>query len=95
MRGAGLYLITYDIVKDRTRVKVSKILEDYGVRVQYSVFESDMDEEELKTVLKKLKALINPAEDNIKFYNLCANCTAKTLSLGVDKSYTVPDVIVA
>lgn len=90
-----MYLITYDIVKDRTRTKVSKILEDYGVRVQYSVFESDMNEKELEIVLRKLKALIDPSEDNIKFYNLCGNCVSKTLSLGVDKSYKVPDVIVA
>lgn len=90
-----MYIITYDIVKDKTRTKVSKLLEDYGVRVQYSVFESDMDDKELERVMKKLKALIDPSTDNIKFYNLCANCEAKTLSLGIDKSYTVPDVIVA
>jgi len=90
-----MHLITYDIVEDRTRRKVSKILEDYGQRVQYSVFECDITQEELKTIIAKLKRIINPDEDNIKFYNLCANCECKVHSLGLDKSYTIPDVIVA
>jgi CRISPR-associated protein Cas2 len=34
-----LYIVAYDIPSNRRRKKVSDILEGYGRRVQYSVFE--------------------------------------------------------
>ena len=34
-----MYLISYDITKDKVRRKVDKELENYGRRVQFSVFE--------------------------------------------------------
>ena len=37
------YLVTYDITDDQRRTKVAKILEDFGDRVQYSVFEMILD----------------------------------------------------
>lgn len=89
-----MHVITYDISKNKIRNKVSKILEDYGVRVQYSVFESDMNEDELKKVMNYLRSIIDPSTDNIKFYSLCLNCEKKILSLGVDKSFTIPDAMV-
>ncbi len=87
-------LITYDITSDKIRNKVSKILLDYGRRVQYSVFESDMTEKELERVLKKIKSLIDTTTDNVKFYYLCLGCEKKTLSLGLDKSYKLPETLV-
>ena len=33
------YLICYDVVNDRRRNRVSRLLEGYGLRVQKSVFE--------------------------------------------------------
>ena len=34
-----LYVVTYDIPSNKRRKKVSDLLEGYGRRVQYSVFE--------------------------------------------------------
>ena len=36
------YVISYDIESDRTRRKLAKLLEGYGVRIQYSVFECNL-----------------------------------------------------
>lgn len=33
------YVVVYDISSDKQRKKVSDLLEGYGLRVQYSVFE--------------------------------------------------------
>lgn len=74
---------------------MSKLLEDYATRVQYSVFESDMTAEEFKFVRRKIRRMINPDTDNVKFYDLCARCELRVYSLGLDKSYKLPDVIVA
>lgn len=89
-----MFIITYDITKNKIRRKVSKILEDYGVRVQYSVFESDMNEKELNKVIVYLKKIIDTTTDNIKFYDLCGKCETKTLSIGLDKTYKLPDALV-
>jgi CRISPR-associated protein Cas2 len=65
-----LYLITYDIPSDKRRKKVSDLLEGYGQRVQYSVFECRLESakyEELKTRLKKR---VNLEEDSVRFYPL-------------------------
>jgi len=40
-----LILVSYDIPNDRRRVKIAKTLEDFGDRVQYSVFECDLEQE--------------------------------------------------
>jgi CRISPR-associated protein Cas2 len=37
------FVIAYDIEQDRRRNKVMSALKDYGLRVQYSVFECDLD----------------------------------------------------
>lgn len=37
-----LYLISYDIAVDKRRTKIAKLLEGFGQRVQYSVFECDL-----------------------------------------------------
>jgi len=34
-----IYLIAYDVEDDKQRLRISNLLEDYGVRVQRSVFE--------------------------------------------------------
>ncbi|MCA9742068.1 CRISPR-associated endonuclease Cas2, partial [candidate division KSB1 bacterium] len=37
-----LLLVSYDIVDDKQRTKLAKRLQNYGQRVQYSVFECDL-----------------------------------------------------
>jgi CRISPR-associated protein Cas2 len=62
------YLVCYDIVSDRRRNKVSKILEGYGLRVQKSVFECVLDEKQYETLSKYLTRLVNKREDQVRFY---------------------------
>jgi len=39
-------LVTYDIENDRRRTKIHKVLEGYGISVQYSVFECFLSDED-------------------------------------------------
>jgi len=86
-----MFVITYDIKEDKNRTKVSKILEDFGKRVQYSVFESDINKMEAKYLKNLLKSKIDLEKDNIKFYFICADCETKVESLGKDKEHTMLD----
>ncbi len=78
-----MYVISYDIDSDRIRNKIAKTLEDYGKRVQYSVFECDITNTQFDELYEKLaKLLTGEIEGSIRFYRLCATCVDKIAVLG-------------
>jgi len=76
-------VISYDIQADKRRLAIHKALKDYGVWVQYSVFECDLKKEEFLKLRQRLKKLISgEAEDSIRFYLLCEACQPKIERIG-------------
>ncbi|MGH2271098.1 CRISPR-associated endonuclease Cas2 [Anaerohalosphaeraceae bacterium U12dextr] len=75
-------VIGYDCTDDRRRLKISKILLDYGYRVQYSVFEADLDNELLTEMVDRLRKIIDPDEDSIRIYHICQRCLDQTQLFG-------------
>lgn len=65
-----LYLITYDIPCNKRRKKVSDLLEGYGQRVQYSVFECVLSVQKYRELQERLRPRVRPKEDSIRFYPL-------------------------
>ena len=63
-----LYIVTYDIPSNRRRKTVSDILEGYGTRVQYSVFELVLVKPKYDELRKRLRRYVNSEEDSIRFY---------------------------
>ena len=84
------YLVTYDVAKDRRRKKMSDFLLEYGVRVQYSVFECDLTEKDVKAIMEKAEELIDLATDSVLMYPLCKNCVGKRIRIGT--TYTLVKV---
>jgi CRISPR-associated protein Cas2 len=80
-------LFSYDVVNDKRRTKLSKFLQDYGQRVQYSVFEVFEDETELKMLYGKLQEFIDPEEDSLRMYTLCQSCRKKTMTTGKENKH--------
>jgi len=66
-----LVLVCYDVAENRRRLRVSNELENFGVRVQRSVFECHIEETELAELQQRLQDLIEPAEDSVRYYSLC------------------------
>jgi CRISPR-associated protein Cas2 len=77
------YVVTYDISNDKRRTKLSDLLEGYGVRVNYSVFEVELSEAKREKLLYEieLKKLINKKYDSLRFYHLCENCVPKSFDV--------------
>jgi len=48
------YLVTYDMSNDKNRKKLGDIFEEFGFRVNYSVFEIELNKTKLKKLLNKL-----------------------------------------
>jgi CRISPR-associated protein Cas2 len=65
-----LYIIAYDIPCDRRRKKIADLLEGYGKRVQYSVFECCLEPEKYDELRKRLRKRYKIAEDSVRFYPL-------------------------
>jgi CRISPR-associated protein Cas2 len=70
-------LISYDIPNDRRRGKLADTLLDYGTRIQYSVFEFNLSEGQLKELLAKIRKLHKPELDSIRCYRMCEACRGK------------------
>jgi CRISPR-associated protein Cas2 len=62
------WIVSYDIPNDKRRSKVAKILEGYGRRAQYSVFECEIDDEKREKLERALQREIDAEEDDIRFY---------------------------
>lgn len=65
-----LWVVCYDIPENRRRAKIAKVMEGYGRRVQYSVFECDISEEKREKLEKALSRLLAEDEDRLRMYPL-------------------------
>ncbi len=87
-----LVLITYDVntadAAGRTRLRrVAKRCEDYGQRVQNSVFECLLDAAQFRLLKHELEQLINTQRDSLRFYNLGNNYQSRIEHIGAKESY--------
>ena len=94
-----LVLITYDVStqneagKRRLR-QVAKCCQDYGLRVQNSVFECVLDSMQLKLVRSRLESLIDPKEDSLRFYNLGNRTETKVTHLGAKPTLDMEEPLI-
>jgi len=77
-----LVLITYDVeTKSRAGQKrlrrVAKICEDYGQRVQFSVFECEVDPAQWERMKNRLLGEYKSDTDSLRFYHLGAKWESK------------------
>jgi len=89
-----LVIISSDIVDDKRRTILAKKLLDFAKRVQYSVFEGDLTNEQIKTMTKKILPCVNKKEDSLRIYKICQTCVDNIKSYGVKKGWVEDDVIV-
>jgi CRISPR-associated protein Cas2 len=76
-------VISYDVVSDKRRTKVFKLLKGYGTHVQYSVFECDLDARQLIKIERELRALIDRHTDSVRLYQLDAAAVRRVHILGI------------
>ncbi|MDD5205537.1 MAG: CRISPR-associated endonuclease Cas2 [Desulfobacterales bacterium] len=80
-------LVCFDIVEDPARAKVVKILKEYGVRVQKSVFEcADLNERRFLKMKTQIEDHIDAGEDSVRYYVICRQCLDKVEFTGTGKS---------
>ena len=77
-----LTLVAYDIADPKRLARVAKVCEDYGVRVQYSVFECRLDEADFTNFWLKLLGCLDETEDRVVAYKIDARSAQETLTAG-------------
>jgi CRISPR-associated protein Cas2 len=79
---------------DKKRCKVAKLLEKYGTRVNFSVFECMFTPAQLKKTKESIAKLIDRKTDRVAFYRICVDCYSKTEYMPEHKKdYKVVEVI--
>ena len=71
------YLVSYDIPDDSRRSAIAHLLSGWGVRVQFSVFECDLQALELTQMLRALGELMVESDDSILVHQCAAVGTPK------------------
>jgi CRISPR-associated protein Cas2 len=87
-----MILVTYDVstvdlAGKRRLQRVAKICEDFGQRVQNSVFECLIDPAEWATLRSKLAKTADLKKDSLRFYFLGANWQRRVEHLGAKETY--------
>ena len=87
-----LMLVTYDVsttdAAGRRRLRrVAKACADYGQRVQFSVFECQIDPAQWARLRARLLKEIDEKVDSLRFYRLGANWRARVEHWGAKPAY--------
>lgn len=77
-----LYLVSYDITDNKMRRRIANELENYGLRVQYSVFECRLTKTRLRQLYAALLPFCTGETDTIRIYTLCETCAGKLRIIG-------------
>ncbi len=94
-----MVLITYDVStetetgKSRLR-KVSKKCQDYGQRVQNSVFECILDSARLKQLQAALEKIIDPEVDSLRYYYLGDEWRSRVEHVGAKASMDLEGTLI-
>lgn len=87
-----MVLVTYDVSTvdegGRKRLRrVAKQCQNYGQRVQNSVFECLVDPVQLAQLRKNLESIINPKKDSLRYYFLGSNWKRRVEHVGAKETY--------
>ncbi len=78
-----MYIVVgYDTPDDKRRLRMAKILLDYGYRVQKSVFEIEAPPKLIDEMIERLKKTVDPQEDSVRIYHICTKCIESADFLG-------------
>ncbi len=93
-----LVLVSYDVstitAAGRKRLrKIAEACEDFGLRVQNSVFECNLDPARWEVLKTRLLGILNQDQDSLRFYFLGSNWERKVEHHGAKKPPDLGELI--
>ena len=94
-----MVLVTYDVNTEtragRRRLRrVAQACQNFGQRVQYSVFECLVNDADFVRLQTRLRAEMDPAHDSIRFYILDDNARRQIKHFGIGKPRDLDEPLV-
>lgn len=94
-----MVLVTYDVATsteggERRLRRVAKECQNFGQRVQNSVFECLVDPMQLEDLKGRLKKIININNDSLRFYYLGNNYKRKIEHFGAKATISLNDTLI-
>ena len=84
-------LIIYDIAENKKRVRLAKLLQGYGFRIQKSAFEAVITKKKYQKLLRELEPFGN-TEDSIRIYKIIGK--GQVVNIGKSEPERQEDVII-
>lgn len=76
-------IVAYDIADGRRLNRIAKVMKDFGVRVQKSIFEVEVSPAGFAEMRRRVEANLDHAEDGVKYFPLCDRCADTLVAIGV------------
>lgn len=77
-----LMLVAYDIADPKRLSKVARHCEDWGMRIQYSIFECRLEAGAFDEFWEGLLELIDEEDDRVTAYRICVACAREVRDAG-------------
>lgn len=74
-----LIAIAYGVRDDKRRARPFDALQNYGKRVQLSVFECLLDEPQAERMRRTIERIIATEEDTVRIYRQCGVCESRSV----------------
>lgn len=85
------YIVCYDTPSNRRRRKLHKMLKNYAVAVQKSVFETFLEAPRFEELMKRISTLIDPSVDSVRVYGMTRDAQRKMKVFGAPGMLEDPD----
>lgn len=85
------FIICYDTPSDRRRRKLHKLLKNYAVTVQKSVFETFLEGPRMDELLARIGKFIDPAVDSVRIYGMTRDAQRQMRIIGLPGMLEDPD----
>ena len=82
-------IVAYDIANPKRLNRVARVMKDYGLRVQKSIFEVEATEVVFAEMKHRAEQVMVREEDGVKYFPLCDRCADTLIAMGV--SGALPD----
>lgn len=75
-------ILAYDISDNNARARVAAAVSTWGDRIQRSVYQLTLADDDLDELLQRIEQLINVNRDAVNVYVQCSTCDGKARHVG-------------
>ncbi len=85
------YLICFDVHDAKRLRKIANEMENFGNRVQRSVFECHLEANQIRDLQQRLENWLELTQDQVRYYRLCGKDKSSILIDGTGRVTSDPD----